>query len=254
VFISYHDWHPNLSLSSKTNVYTIKDNTIWKHNDTCDDFCNYYGVQYPFEIEYPINTGQSPSVVKSFEYILECYRTSKFNCVDQFQVLDENFSQAVVYNNEQVSGYLNLNIFPKNNVTLSLDYPKLNQSNLASFDILFSKEENKYRFNQFWDSVFDRGEFPRNPPNAVPPYPPTNPVVPGTTILSGTYREENLWITQSNGYVKTVNYNNISLNKSPLEHKKFRHYVNFIKLAKVNSRDTNMILKIFNTKNQYSPR
>jgi hypothetical protein len=72
--------------------------------------------------------------------------------------------------------------------------------------------------------------------------------------MSGTYNQENLWVTQSNGYIKTVNYNNLDLAKSALEHKKFRHYVNFIKLAKVNSRDTNMILKIFNTKNQFSPR
>ena len=117
------------------------------------------------------------------------------------------------------------------------------------FDILFSKEENKYRFNQFWDSVFDRGEFPRGAG-----YPPVAPLVPNSTVLLGNYTQENLWVTQSNGYIKTLNYNNINLNKSSLEHKKFRHYLNFIKLAKIDSRDTNMVLKIFNTKNQYSPR
>ena len=252
VFISYHDWHPNLSLSSKTNVYTIKDNTIWKHNDTCDDFCNYYGVQYPFEIEYPINTGQSPSVVKSFEYILECYRTSKFNCVDQFQVLDENFSQAVVYNNEQVSGYLNLNVFPKNNVTLSLEYPKLNQSNLASFDILFSKEENKYRFNQFWDITRDRGEFPTGST-----YPPLGPLVPGTTVLLGNYEQEVVWNTGPNGYTKTLNANNLNYAKPEMQRKKFRNYLNFLflsKLATDKNKDINFILKIVNSKNQASLR
>jgi hypothetical protein len=111
VFLSFHDWHPDLAFSAKSNVFTVKGNTIWKHNNACDDFCNFYGTQHPFEVEYPIVTGQSPTVIKSFEYILEAYRYSQFNCVDQFHVLDANFNQAVVSNTEQVSGYLNLNIF-----------------------------------------------------------------------------------------------------------------------------------------------
>jgi hypothetical protein len=252
VFISYHDWHPNLSLSSKSNIFSIKDNTIWKHNDTCNDFCNFYDVQYPFEIEYPINTGHTTTVVKSFEYILECYKHSQLNCVDQFQVLDENFNQAVVYNNEQVSGYLNLNIFPKNNVTLSLTYPKLNQSNLSSFDILFSKEENKYRFNQFWDITKDRGEFPINSG-----YPPLGPLVPNTTVLLGNYPQEFTWITGPNGYVKTLNANNLNYTKPEMQRKKFRNYLNFLflsKLATDTNRDVNFILQIINSKNQASPR
>ncbi len=261
-WISFHDWHPDLTLPTKSTIVTTRTNEFWSHNQACNDYCNFYDVQYPFEIEFPIVTGQTITTLKSVEYMLECYRRESDYCVDQFHVLDYNFDYAVIHNTEQVSAYMRLNIYAKNNPPLNLQYPKPSTGILVDpnlppypgFDILFSKEENKYRFNQFWDSVFDRGEFPRNPPQLVPPYPPTNPVIPGTTVMSGTYRQENLWVTQSNGYVKTVNYNNIDLAKSPLQHKKFRHYVNFIKLAKVNSRDTNMILKIFNTKNQYSPR
>ena len=252
VFISYHDWHPDLAFSSKETVFTVKNNTIWKHNDSCSDFNNYYSTQYPFEIEYPIVTGQSPTVIKSFEYILEAYRYSQFNCVDQFHVLDANFNQAVVSNTEQASGYLNLNIFPKNNITLSLDYPKLNQSNLASFDILFSKEENKYRFNQFWDITKDRGEFPIGSN-----YPPTGPLVPGTTQLLGNYADQVIWNTQPNGYIKTLNASNLNYAKPELQRKRFRHYLNYLflsKLATPEERDINFILKIINSKNQASYR
>jgi hypothetical protein len=252
VFISYHDWHPDLAFSSKTNIFTVKKNTIWKHNDSCNDFCNFYNDQYPFEIEYPVSSGQVTNVVKSFEYILEAYRYSQFNCVDQFQVLDANFNQAVVYNAEQVSGYLNLNIFPKNNITLSLAYPKLNQSNLSSFDILFSKEENKYRFNQFWDITKNRGEFPIGST-----YPPTGPLVPGTTQLLGNYSNQVIWNTESNGYIKTLNANNLNYVKPDLQRKKFRNYLNYLFLSKLvepEERDINFILKIINTKTQYSPR
>ena len=248
-WLSFHDWHPDLSIGTKDVFLTTKKNGIWKHNEGCTSFCNFYGDQYPFEIELPIITGQTVTTVKSIEYILECFRRREQNCIDHFHVLDYNFDRAVVYNSEQVSGYLNLNIFPKNNVTLSQTYPKLNQSNLSSFDILFSKEENKYRFNQFWDTTRDRSEFPIGSD-----YPPTGPVIPGTTVLQGNYADRNIWFTESNGYKRTLNPTNLDYNKSELQRKKFRHYLNYLTLIKENSSDTNMILKIVNSKNQISLR
>jgi hypothetical protein len=258
MWISFHDWHPDLVMPSKTVFYTTKNNGFWKHNFVCDSYCNYYGVDYPFELEYPIVTGQSPTVVKSFDYVLECYKRAD-NCVDQFHVLDYNFDTAVVYNSEQVSGYLNLNIFPKNNITLSLEYPKFNPAipiiikdtavGLPGFDILFSKEENKYRFNQFWDITKDRGEFP-----AGAGYPPQGPLVPGTTELLGNYTEEIAWVTLPDGYRRELNLANLDYNKSQLQRKKFRHYLNYLTLRKEVSGNVNMMIKLVNSKNQYSPR
>jgi len=258
VWISFHDWHPSLTMGTKNNFLTTgdlgKQNTIWKHNFICNNFCNFYDTPYPFEIEFPHITGQTVTTLKSFEYILECYKRSSINCVDQFKVLDYNFDKVVVFNNEQVSGYLNLNIFPKNNVTLSLDYPKLNTTNFASYDILFSKEESKYRFNQFWDITADRGEFPIGSG-----YPPLGPLVPGTTVLSGNYIERNIWITDGSGYKKILTPTNLNYAKPPLQRKKFRSYLNFLNLTKnaapvgvVN--DVNMIIKVFDAKIQVSPR
>ena len=247
-WISFHDWHPDLTIPTKDVFLTTKFNTIWKHNVACDNYCNFYGNNYPFEIEIPVPTGQTVSTLKSIEYILECYRRSSLNCVDQFHVLDFNFDHAVIYNTEQVSGYLNLNLFPKNNVALSLQYPKLN-SNLASFDVLFSKEEQKYRINQFWDITADRAEFPIGSN-----YPPTGPVVPGTTILQGNYASNYIWLTAPDGYSRVLNPANMDYNKALLQRKKFRHYLNYISLRKDVSGDVNMIFKILNTKNQASVR
>jgi len=258
VWISFHDWHPSLTMGTKNNFLTTgdlgKQNTIWKHNFVCNNFCNFYDTPYPFEIEFPYITGQTITTIKSFDYILECYKRSSINCVDQFNVLDYNFDKAVVFNNEQVSGYLNLNIFPKNNVTLSLDYPKLNTTNFASYDILFSKEESKCRFNQFWDITADRGEFPIGSG-----YPPLGPLIPGTTVLSGNYIERNIWITDASGYKKILNPFNLNYAKAPLQRKKFRSYLNFLNLTRnaapvgvVN--DVNMIIKVFDAKIQISPR
>ena len=247
-WISFHDWHPDLVIPTKTTFLTTKGNSLWKHNMLCNKFCEYYGKPYPFEVEIPISTGLSVTTVKSMEYYLECYRRQTSNCVDQFQVLDFNFDRAVIFNSEQVSGYLNLNIFPKNNITLSLDYPKLN-ANLSSFDILFSKEEQKYRFNQFWDITKDRGEFPTDSG-----YPPTGPLVPGTTQLLGNYVTENVWVTAPDGYNRVLNQANLDYTKPLLQRKKFRHYLNFLTLRKNISGDVNMIIKSNVSKNQMSPR
>jgi hypothetical protein len=246
MWISFHDWHPDLTLQSKRTFITTKKSGMWKHNATCQSYCNFYGVDYPFEIEIPYVTGQTVTTVRSMEYILECYRRSSFNCVDQYHVLDENFTHAVIYNSEQVSGYLNLNPYPKNNLALSSQYPIINTN---SIDILFSKEENKYRFNQFWDITKDRGEFPITAGS-----PATGPVIPGTTVLAGPKVEQNIWTTELNGYIRTLNNANLDYSKEYMQRKKFRHYVNFLHLKKDVSGDVNMILKIANSKNQMSPR
>ena len=247
-WISFHDWHPDLMIPTKDIFLTTKNSGIWKHNFVCDNYCNYYGKDYPFEIEVPIPTGQSVTTLRSIEYILESYRRSSINCVDQFHVLDFNFDKAVIYNTEQVSGYLNLNLFPKNNITLSLEYPKLNP-NLTSFDVLFSKEEQKYRINQFWDITKNRAEFPTGSD-----YPPTGPVIPGTTILQGNYESNFIWVTAPDGYNRYLNPANLNYDKDSLQRKKFRHYLNYLSLRKDVSGDINMIFKISNTKNQLSLR
>ena len=137
---------------------------------------------------------------------------------------------------------------PKNDLALSLQYPKYNIPN-PSYDILFSKEENKYRFNQFWDITKDRGEFPIGAG-----YPPTSPVIPGSTVLDGNYNERHMWVTKPNGYVKELNTANLNYQKSQEQRKKFRHYANFINLKRNISGPVNMIIKMVNTKSQLSER
>jgi hypothetical protein len=217
-FISFHDWHPDLVMASKTYYMTVKDNTIWKHNLVCDSFCKYYGVDYPFEVEYVQNQGQTVTTTRSVEYILECYKYST-NCLDYHHLLDENFDRAIVYNTEQISGDLRLNISPKNNPYLINTYPTINTN---SIDILFSKEEQKYRFNQFWDITNDRGEF------------------------TGVFTP--MWVTEPNGYIRNINTTYVNYNKEATERKKFRHYINKVVLKKIVSGSSKFLLKLSNNK------
>lgn len=218
MWISYHDWIPTFLLPSKTHFMSVNRNSIWKHNVLCDSYCNYYGVDYPFEVEFVSATGQQVASMRSIEYLLEVYKY--FNdCRDRFHVLDQNFDQAMIYNTEQHSGMLNLTIKQKGNPLNLLAYPKITGTGI---DIQFSKEENKYRFNQFWDVTKDRGEFSGN---SIP-----------------------MFITEANGYVYNINTDYVDYSKSPIERKKFRHYVNRVFLRKTLSKEYKFLFKTSNEK------
>ncbi len=245
-WISWHDWHPDLMLPGKntflsvknTNIDPAKNNGLWVHNEACNSYCNYYGVDYPFEVEWMVHTGNQVNTLRSVEYIMEVYKYAD-NCYDRFHVLDYNFDEAVIYNTEQCSGLLKLNLNPKNNAPVILNYPQINPTNIS---ILYSKEEQKYRFNQFWDITDSRGEFPIGSP-----YPPPPPI-------AGSYAQRMIWNTSPNGYVRTLNPNNLNYQKNQLERKKFRHYVNFVFLRKLVSGDRKILIMLAGNKNLYSPR
>lgn len=245
-WLSWHDWHPNLCLPGKNTFMTImndhpnpnRSNGIWIHNQRCDSYCNFYDVDYPFEVEYLVNTIQTVNSLRSIEYIMEVYHYAN-NCRDRFHVLDFNFDEAVIYNTEQCSGLLRLNLTPKNNAPMIVQYPQVNPTFI---DILFSKEEQKYRFNQFWDITDSRGEFPIGSP-----YPPPTPNV-------GSYAERMIWNTAANGYVRNLNPANLNYSKDPLQRKKFRHYANFVLLRRRVSGDRKILVMIANNKNLLSPR
>lgn len=200
--ISFHDWHPNLILAGPNVFHTVKSNTIWKHNSVCNSFCNFYGIDYPFEVQFLADSTFGVNTIRSIQYYLEAYEYGE-NCYDRYHVLNHNFDQAVIFNSEQVSGILNLIYDNGENPEISLKYPIINNN---SIDILYSKEEQKYRFNQFWDIVKDRGEF--------------------TTV------KELIFNTSPNGYVKALNQNNLNYLKPETERKKFRHHNNEVWLIK----------------------
>lgn len=224
IWVSFHDWHPELMIPERNTFVTIKNKAFYKHNNICTSYCNFYGVNYPFEIETAMSTGQNVTTARSVEYMLESYRYN-LNCVDNHHLLDHNFDEMVIYNSEQISGVLNLVPHPKNDPITMISYPRINPN---SIDVLYSKEENKYRVNQFWDITRDRGEFS------------------GSTNIH--------WVTDNNGYSKSILPGSVNYSKSPLERKKFRHYSTRVILKKNVSNNIKMLYKIFNIKQALSYR
>lgn len=238
IWLSFHDWHPEWMIPSYNHFLTIKTkkftgikntyNTdvtkIWRHNTRTDSYANYYGDNYPWEIEYQVATPNSITTLRNIEYTLDVYKYFN-NGKDIFHKLDENFDRVIIYNSEQISGTLLLNLKSKNNPLELLDYPI---STANGVNIQYSKEENKFRLNQFYDVTNDRGEFS------------------GATIP--------MWVSSSDGYHKVLNPINTNYFKTATEHKKFRHYGNKIILRRNISGENKMILKFVNNKYLLSPR
>jgi hypothetical protein len=224
-WISFHDWHPNFMIPERNTFTTVIGGSFWKHNNTCTSYCNFYDVDYPFEIETIVNTGQTVTTTRSVEYMMEAYRYAN-NCFDGHHLLDYNFDEMIVYNSEQISGLLKLNLNGKSDPIGNLQYPIVNPA--GYIDVLYSKEENKYRVNQFYDITLDRGEFTGN-----------------TNIV---------WNTNANGYIRDLNQASLNYTKNALQHKKFRHYSNKVLFRKNVNNNIKMLFKIFNVKQQISLR
>lgn len=226
VFISWHDWHPDFTIQGENHFMTVKNNAIWKHNDRYDSFCNFYGKDYPFQFEFVTTTGQNVEVLRSIEYQLDVgkyyYNGSVFH-----QILDENFDNLVISNNEQISGNLLLTLQNKKDMTQLFRYPQIDSVN-ELIRVLYNKEEQKYRVNQFWDIVKDRGEF--------------------------TKKNFPMWVYDANGYTRSINPVAVNYEKVQQFRKKFRSNWHKVLLSKTISGDRKYIFKFNNSKQVNSSR
>lgn len=225
-FVSYHDWHPDWIIQTDNHFMTIKDNTAWKHNERFDSFCKFYDKDFPFVVEIVSSSGQTIHTVRSIEYILEAYHYKNFGR-DRFHVLNQNFDGLMVWNSEQISPLLNL-VHGSGDPEMDIDYPKKNTSTAVTYDSIFSKEENKYRVNQFWDATKDRGEFSNS--------------------------EFHLFPTDESGYRSVINPLAVDMDKDEEKRKKFRHYFNKFRFSKSVSGENNILIKIANVKKLISLR
>lgn len=222
-WVSFHDWHPDWIIQTNNHFISVKNNTLWKHNERYDSFCEFYGKQYPFEIEFVSNSGKSVEIVRNIEYQIEAYKY-KNNGRDKFHILNENFDKLIVSNSEQLSPILDIKTSSQNPYK-DIEYPKRVNN---TYEILYTKEENKYRINQFWDSTKDRGEF--------------------------TNTEYYIFKTSPAGYKKEPNLDALNLDKKEEERKKFRHYWTKFWFLKLQSNDVQFIIKMFDTNKTISIR
>lgn len=222
-WISYHSWFPQFSLSARNHNITNKFNKLYTHNNRTDLFANFYGVNYETSIAFNVNTQMAVETLKNVEYYLETYYYQP-NGWDRFQYYDKNWDNAIIWNNEQLSGILNLIKKPVNPY-LEIGYPIINSS---SIDVLYSMKEHKYRFSQFFDITKDRGEY------------------------SATLTQ--MFNTSYNGVDFSINPLYVDYTKPEFQRKKFRNYNNTVYLRKNISDVERMNFRMAKTTQQESNR
>jgi len=207
-FISYHDWHPDITVQKDKHFLTVKDNTVWEHNKRTDLYCNYYGKDYPAEIE-PIFKGNMTEIVTSISYIGEAYQY-KNNNIDKTHIQDYNFDTLIVNNSKQASPLLKL----KRSTSLKDRVEYQNGKRIdRGYEVLFSKKEEKYNINQFWDATKE-----------------------------GVYH---IWHNDESGYKKVLNPVALDLDKPNGKRTKFRHNWTKFFFAKEFVGATKFIFKLF---------
>jgi hypothetical protein len=216
-FVSFHDWHPDWTIQTETKFFTVEDTLILKHNDRCDSFCEFNGVEYPYSLEWCVNSALQTHILGSVEVIHEAF-TYKNSCRDKI-LNSEFFDQLEVYNNEQNSGKITL-IYGTDFLIQNQEYP-IQKANFI--EALYSHVENRFRVNQFSDITLDENEF-------------------------------HIHLNHEDGYTREYNPKALDYQKNPEDQKLLRSNANKIRFTKNKSKNNKLITKFNTSKITLSPR
>jgi hypothetical protein len=131
--------------------------SIWVHLLNPTSYNKYYGCIQPYIIEYPFAYKFQDEILQNVKDYTKAYKylvndDGVFN--DNRRIaISEYFNKAVLYNDQQSTGILNLVAKPLNNLKGYLSYPIYNTD---SKTILFTKSDNFYQYNTFWGLVKDK--------------------------------------------------------------------------------------------------
>lgn len=105
-WVSFHNYTPMLYTWDRYNMYSFNDEGLWLHNSK-NGFQEFYGIKYPFSVEYVINDNQENNTFKYISTILDTEMYTKFGD-GQLQNVDETFNKIIAFNSHQSSGELDL--------------------------------------------------------------------------------------------------------------------------------------------------
>lgn len=133
---------------------------IWRHLKNPEIYNTYYNTLHPYIIEYPFAYQYHDEITQNIKDYTKVYKytsdvQSVSNETNKVAVDNIYFTRAILYNDQQCSGVLRLKQKPKNNLKEYNAYPKYNSD---SKDITFTKSDNFYNFNTFWDVIIDKSQ------------------------------------------------------------------------------------------------
>lgn len=142
---SFHSYIPNYYISQTDNFYSGISNELWGHHLTNKSYQVFYGNKYPFQIELIDKYSVENKQLQSISYMMDAVRFH--NKDDQYNTI-VGFNKAIIYNNNQNSGLLELELTDNKDLFKNKLYPILDT---YSTKILQVNKENKFSFNQFKD-------------------------------------------------------------------------------------------------------
>lgn len=165
-FTSFHTYTPNYYIpninyfSSGIN-YSLDDNTnkegIWHHNLTNQSYQVFYGELEPYILEYTLPSKFRNRQIEFVDYTTEFYRFQ--DNISYGLVPNITFNKAVIYNQKQTSGLLELIPKEKNNLFQNYQYISGKQ-NQNSRTILVDYIERSWTFNNFYDVAVENSRQP----------------------------------------------------------------------------------------------
>ena len=128
---------------------------LWKHLKNPTVYNKFYGNTEPYILEYPFAYQYHDQILTSVQDYTKVYKyidngPGPLVSYGKYEVDDTWFNKAILYNGQQNSGVLNLVAKPKNNLSSYMTYPVFNTD---SKDILYTKSDNFYQYNTFWDII-----------------------------------------------------------------------------------------------------
>lgn len=144
---SFHSFTPRFYIDYIDHFDTGIKTSLWKHNITNKDYQRYYGTLYPFIVETLTKADYNNHIVKNVNYLVDVIEY--FNNTDYTFHKNKSFNKAIVYNETQNSGLLELENV-KNNLSLTSKFPILAADKRR---IILTIKENFHSFNQFRDIV-----------------------------------------------------------------------------------------------------
>lgn len=126
---------------------------LWRHLTNIEKYNEFYGHIEPYIIEYPFAYKYQDEILQNVVDYTKAYEylpipDGVFNQNTRIETNNKWFNQAIVYNSQQNSGLLNLVAKPLNNLKAYNSYPMYN---IDSKTIMYTKSDNFYQYNTFWN-------------------------------------------------------------------------------------------------------
>lgn len=136
----------------------INTASLWSHLTDVTLYNNFYGCIHPYIIEYPFAYQYYDEIVQNVKDYTKAYTYLPgidhiFDSNRKIQTNDKYFNKAVLYNDQQSTGVLELVAKPVRNMKAYLSYPIFGTE---SKTVTFTKSDNFYQFNTFWNVVRDK--------------------------------------------------------------------------------------------------